>query len=50
MSRAPLALSLHLWRLELPTDLAAGEHTATVTATDVYGRTFMETLTFQTAG
>ena len=50
MSRAPLALSLHLWRLELPTDLAAGEHTATVTATDVYGRTFMETLTFQIAG
>jgi len=26
---------MHLWRLQLPTDLAAGEHTATVTATDV---------------
>ena len=42
--------SMHLWRLQLPADLAAGEHTATVTATDVYGRTFTETLTFQVAG
>jgi hypothetical protein len=41
---------MHLWRLQLPADLAAGEHTATVTATDVYGRTFTETLTFQVAG
>lgn len=41
---------MHLWKLELPADLAAGEHTATVTATDVYGRTFSETLTFQVAG
>jgi hypothetical protein len=23
---------MHLWRLQLPADLAAGEHTATVTA------------------
>ncbi|GAC1377399.1 MAG: hypothetical protein NVSMB43_18560 [Pseudarthrobacter sp.] len=42
--------SMHLWRLQLPNDLAAGEHTATVTATDVYGRTFTETLTFRVAG
>lgn len=38
---------MHLWRLELPADLAAGEHTATVTSTDIYGRQFTETLTFQ---
>jgi len=42
--------TMHLWRLQLPADLAVGEHTATVTATDVYGRTFTETLTFQVAG
>ncbi|MEE2570686.1 calcineurin-like phosphoesterase family protein [Pseudarthrobacter sp. J64] len=40
---------MHLWRFQLPADLAAGGHTATVTATDVYGRTFTETLTFQVA-
>jgi C terminal of Calcineurin-like phosphoesterase/N terminal of Calcineurin-like phosphoesterase/Calcineurin-like phosphoesterase len=39
--------TMHLWRLELPRDLAAGRHTATVTATDVYGRTFTEDLTFE---
>ncbi len=38
---------MHLWRLELPADLAVGEHTAEVTATDVHGREFTETLTFQ---
>ena len=38
---------MHLWRLELPTDLAVGEHTAEVTATDVHGREFTETLTFE---
>lgn len=38
---------MRLWRLELRSDLAAGEHTAKVTATDVYGREFTETLTFQ---
>lgn len=42
--------TMHLWRLQLPTDLAAGEHTATVTATDVYGRKFTETLTFNVTG
>ena len=41
---------MHLWRLQLPSDLAAGEHTATVTSTDVYGRTFTETLAFQVTG
>jgi hypothetical protein len=39
--------SMHLWQLELPEDLAAGEHTAEVTATDVHGREFTETLTFE---
>jgi hypothetical protein len=39
--------SMHLWRLELPADLAAGTHTAEVTATDVHGHTFTETLTFE---
>ncbi|WP_407318384.1 calcineurin-like phosphoesterase family protein [Isoptericola halotolerans] len=39
--------SMHLWRLELPADLAAGEHTTEVTATDVHGREFTDTLTFQ---
>jgi hypothetical protein len=39
--------TMHLWRLELPADLAAGEHTAEVTTTDVHGRTFTETLTFE---
>lgn len=39
--------SMHLWRLELPAGLAAGSHTAEVTATDVHGREFTETLTFE---
>jgi calcineurin-like phosphoesterase family protein len=39
--------SMHLWRLELPADLAVGTHTAEVTATDVHGREFTETLTFE---
>ncbi len=39
--------TMHLWRLELPADLAAGEHTAQVTTTDVHGRTFTEALTFE---
>ncbi len=38
--------SMHLWRLELPADLTVGEHTAEVTATDVHGREFTESLTF----
>jgi hypothetical protein len=37
----------HLWRLELPADLAVGEHTAEVTATDVHGRQFTGSLTFE---
>ncbi|PQZ98694.1 phosphoesterase [Arthrobacter sp. MYb224] len=37
----------HLWRLELPTDLTVGAHTATVTATDVHGRSFTEELSFE---
>ncbi|SFA81408.1 3',5'-cyclic AMP phosphodiesterase CpdA [Amycolatopsis marina] len=39
--------SMHLWRLRLPSDLAVGEHTAEVTATDVHGREFTESLTFE---
>lgn len=39
--------SMHLWRLGLPADLAVGEHSAEVTATDVHGREFTETLTFE---
>ncbi|MCK6211363.1 calcineurin-like phosphoesterase family protein [Georgenia sp. EYE_87] len=38
--------TMHLWRLELPADLPAGEHTAEVTATDVHGRNYIDTLTF----
>ncbi|WP_458116220.1 calcineurin-like phosphoesterase C-terminal domain-containing protein [Arthrobacter sp. D2-10] len=37
----------HLWRLKLPSDLAIGKHTATVTATDVHGREFTEMITFE---
>ncbi|NUL48269.1 phosphoesterase [Cellulosimicrobium funkei] len=37
----------HLWRLPVPEDLEAGEHTAEVTATDVHGNVSTETLTFQ---
>ncbi|XKH53554.1 calcineurin-like phosphoesterase C-terminal domain-containing protein [Citricoccus nitrophenolicus] len=38
--------TMHLWRLPLSEDLAVGEHTAEVTATDVHGREFTETLAF----
>ena len=37
----------HIWRLPLPADLAVGEHSAEVTATDVHGRAFTETFTFE---
>ncbi|WP_417218142.1 calcineurin-like phosphoesterase C-terminal domain-containing protein [Arthrobacter sp.] len=39
--------TMHLWRLDLPQDLAAGKHTAKVTATDVHGRKFTESLPFE---
>ncbi len=39
--------SMHLWRFELPVDLAVGEHEAKVTATDVHGRTFTDVLAFE---
>ncbi|WIM67467.1 calcineurin-like phosphoesterase family protein [Corynebacterium breve] len=39
-----------LWTLDLPEDLAAGEHTAEVTATDVNGNVYTETLTFTVEG
>lgn len=38
--------SMHLWRLPLPADLAAGEHSAEVTVTDLNGERHTETLTF----
>src|SRR5699024_7147191 len=37
--------SPHVWQIALPSDLAAGEHTAAVTATDRYGKTYTDTLT-----
>ncbi|GAB3520936.1 calcineurin-like phosphoesterase C-terminal domain-containing protein [Arthrobacter monumenti] len=43
----PADRMMHLWRLELPNDLAVGEHTAEVTATDVYGREYTDTVTFE---
>lgn len=45
-----LVTAMQLWRLQLPANLAAGEHTAAVTATDVDGRTFTQDLTFRVAG
>lgn len=36
----------HLWRLDLPADLAPGEHTATVTQTDRFGVSTTERITF----
>ena len=42
--------SMHLWRLELPADLTSGEHTVEVVATDVHGREFTQTLTFEVTG
>jgi hypothetical protein len=38
--------SYHVWRYELPEDLAAGTHVATVEATDRHGRSFTETVSF----
>ncbi|WP_199542593.1 calcineurin-like phosphoesterase family protein [Prauserella sp. PE36] len=39
--------TMHLWRFQLPTDLAPGAHRAVVTATDSYGRQFTDVLDFQ---
>lgn len=39
--------TMHLWRLELPSDLTVGKHTAQVTATDVHGREFTQSLAFE---
>ena len=39
--------SSHLWRADLPADLAAGVHTLEVSTTDRYGRTFRVTSTFE---
>lgn len=39
--------SMHLWRYQLPTNLSAGTHRAEVTATDLHGRTFTDTLYFR---
>ena len=43
----PADRTMHLWRYELPADLSVGTHRAHVTATDVYGRTFTDTITFR---
>ncbi|MDW5324388.1 calcineurin-like phosphoesterase family protein [Plantactinospora sp. KLBMP9567] len=39
--------TMHLWRFELPADLATGPHRAVVTATDSYGRVFTDILSFR---
>jgi hypothetical protein len=39
--------TMHLWRFALPADLRPGTHRAEVTATDVHGRRFTDTLTFR---
>ncbi|MGI5149999.1 calcineurin-like phosphoesterase C-terminal domain-containing protein [Plantactinospora sp. CA-294935] len=39
--------TMHLWRFELPADLATGPHRAVVTATDSYGREFTDILNFR---
>lgn len=36
----------HLWRAGIPTDLAVGEHTIEVKATDMFGRTFTQKRTY----
>ncbi|HIW91769.1 MAG TPA: calcineurin-like phosphoesterase C-terminal domain-containing protein [Candidatus Corynebacterium avicola] len=38
--------SPHVWRLALPEDLEAGEHTANITGTDRYGQTTTQSVTF----
>lgn len=38
--------STHLWTASFPTDLAEGEHTIEVRATDMFGRTFTENKKF----
>lgn len=38
---------MHLWRLPLPADLSVGRHVAKVTATDVHGHSFTESITFE---
>lgn len=43
---SPAESGMHLWRHELPADLSAGEHTATVTSTDPFGRVSTETIEF----
>ena len=39
--------SSHLWRADLPADLAPGVHTLEVSTTDRYGRTFRAASTFE---
>lgn len=39
--------SAHLWRLPLPADLEEGPHTATVSALDEHGRTYVESMAFE---
>ncbi|MFA4868985.1 MAG: calcineurin-like phosphoesterase family protein [Pedobacter sp.] len=37
----------HLWRAAVPVNLAPGEHTIEVKATDMYGKTFTQTKTYK---
>ena len=37
---------MHLWRLELPSDLEPGKHTAKVRSTDAHGRVSTDSVTF----
>ncbi|RIQ20389.1 calcineurin-like phosphoesterase C-terminal domain-containing protein [Jiangella rhizosphaerae] len=39
--------TMHLWRFALPADLSPGTHRAHVTATDIHGRRFTDSLTFR---
>lgn len=39
--------SMHLWMADLPSDLAPGIHVAKVMTTDLHGRSFEETMTFE---
>lgn len=39
--------TMHLWRLQTPEDLEPGVHTAEVTATDVHGTEFTDTVEFE---
>lgn len=43
----PVDHLMHLWRMALPADLSVGRHSAKVTATDVHGRSYAQSITFE---